>query len=133
MLPEGTALSSETVQVLDPPAEIVPDAQPTEDSPGVEITAKPKVFTTELSVALMVALTLETGVPAVAVKVALLEPDVTVTVPGTVTYGLLLESETAAPPAEAAPVSAIVHVLVPAGPMLAGAQARLDRLAPADG
>jgi hypothetical protein len=60
--------------------------------------------------------------PAVAVKFAVFEPVPTVTVAGTVSSGLLLDSETVA--AAATPLESVtVHVDVAADPRLAGEQA----------
>jgi hypothetical protein len=64
----------------------------------------------------------EVTVPAVAVKVAVLDPAATLTVAGTVSSGLLLDSETVA--AAATPLESVtVHVDVAADPRLAGEQA----------
>ena len=61
-------------------------------------------------------------VPAVAVNVLEIDPAATVTEAGTVSRPLLLDSETMAPPAEAACDSVSVQVDVTALPRLAGAQ-----------
>lgn len=60
--------------------------------------------------------------PAVAVKAAMLEPLETATDPGTLSAAVLLESVTTAPPDPAAFESVTVHVDVPPGVRLAGAQ-----------
>jgi len=60
--------------------------------------------------------------PAVAVKLAVLEPLGTVTEPGTVSAATLLDSVTVTPPDPAAFESVTVHVAVPPGVRLAGAQ-----------
>jgi hypothetical protein len=58
----------------------------------------------------------------VAINVVLVAPALTVTEAGEVRVALLFESVTAAPPAGAAFVSVIVHVVEALGPMLAGLQ-----------
>ena len=57
-----------------------------------------------------VAVWLLVTVPAVAVNVFVVAPPATVTVPGTVSVALLLDSETPAPPAGAAADNVTVHV-----------------------
>jgi hypothetical protein len=64
--------------------------------------------------------------PAVALKVAVVAPDVTVTDAGTVNKVLLLVSPTADPPAGALWVRVTVQVLTPLGPSVVGLHARLD-------
>ena len=63
-------------------------------------------------------------VPAVAVKVAVVAPAVTVTEAGTVNKGLLLDSGTATPPEGAAPEKVTVQVELPAVPRLDWLQPR---------
>ncbi len=63
---------------------------------------------------------------AVALKVAVVVPDVTVTDPGTVSEVLLLVSETAKPPVGAFCVSVTVQVLDVLCPRLVGLQARFE-------
>ncbi len=62
-------------------------------------------------------------VPTVAVKVAVEDPDVTVTLPGTVRVAALLESDTAVPPG-AAFDSVTVQVAAAEGARLVGLQER---------
>jgi hypothetical protein len=64
------------------------------------------------SVAVMVAVWLLAIVPAVAVKVAVVLPDATVTETGTVNAAALLDRVTVAPPVGAAELKAMVQVLV---------------------
>jgi len=61
-------------------------------------------------------------VPAVAVKLVVVEPLVTVTVPGTVNAARLLDSVTATPPEPAAVDRVTVHADVPPELRLVGAQ-----------
>jgi hypothetical protein len=61
-------------------------------------------------------------VPAVAVKVALEEPDATVTEAGTARAATLLESDNAAPPGPAAVDNVAVQVEVVPAARLVGAQ-----------
>src|SRR5271170_1672704 len=61
---------------------------------------------------------------AVALKVAVVAPAVTVTDAGTVSEALLLESVTLDPPVGATWVSVTVQVLTPLWPRLVGLQAR---------
>ncbi|MBI1791168.1 MAG: hypothetical protein HYR60_26870 [Acidobacteria bacterium] len=70
--------------------------------------------------AVTVALWVVAGVPAVAVKVALLAPEATVTEAGTVSAALLLDRLTAKPPPAATLFSVTVHVPVADGLMAAG-------------
>ena len=63
---------------------------------------------------------------AVAVKVAVVDPDATVTEAGTVSAVLLLESVILDPPAGAVWVSVAVQVLTPLCPKLAGLHATPD-------
>jgi len=61
----------------------------------------------------------------VAVKAPVDAPAATVTLAGTVTLALLLDSATLAPPAAAAELSVTVHAEVPGATTLAGLQLRL--------
>lgn len=74
--------------------------------------------------ALMVALWLLLMVPVVAPNVEEIAPLTTLTEAGTDSAALLLERRTEAPPAGAAWLRLIVHVLVAFGPRLVGAQVR---------
>ncbi len=76
-------------------------------------------------VAVSVAVRAELTADAVAWKVAVVALAATVTVAGTVTDELLLDSVTASPPVGAAPSSVTVQVSVPAPVMLALLQLRL--------
>ena len=60
--------------------------------------------------------------PAVAVKVAVVEPVATVTEPGTVSAPALLDSVTVSPPEPAALARVNVHVDVPPDARLVGVQ-----------
>jgi len=71
---------------------------------------KEAVTVTPLHVAVMVALWLTATLPAAAVNDALLEPDGTVTLAGTVRSCALLERETVTPPVPAAPDRLTLHV-----------------------
>jgi hypothetical protein len=77
---------------------------------------KPVVAVVPFKVAISVALTAVVVPPAEAVNVTLDCPARTVTLEGTVTVALLLESATASPPAGAAPLMITVQVAV-AGPV----------------
>lgn len=82
---------------------------------GVELlSCRAKVFVTPPSDALRVAVCVELTVETVAVKDALVAPDATVTLDGTVTAVLLLDNDTASPLPEAALPSVTVHESVPA-------------------
>jgi len=61
----------------------------------------------------------------VAVKAPVVAPDATVTLAGTVTLALLLDSATLAPPAGAAALRVSVHVEVPGATTMVGLQLRL--------
>ena len=63
---------------------------------------------------------------AVALNVAVVDPDATVTDAGTVSEALLLPSVTLEPPVEAVWVSVTVHVLTALCPRLVGLQATPD-------
>jgi hypothetical protein len=78
---------------------------------------------------LMVAVVEVVTDPVVMVKVALVAPDATVTVAGTVAAALLLPSETTAPPAGAAPVNVTVPSEAVAPATLAGLTASDDNAA----
>jgi hypothetical protein len=65
---------------------------------------------------------------AVALKIAVVVPAVTVTDAGRVSKVLLLVSPTADPPAGAVWVRVTVQVLTPLGPRVAGLHARLDTI-----
>jgi hypothetical protein len=70
----------------------------------------------------MIAVWFVVKAPAVAVKVTLVFPEVTVTDAGTLREPLLLESETAAPPLGAACDNVAVHGVLLLGPRLAPVQ-----------
>ncbi len=77
------------------------------------------------SEAVMVAVASLLTVPAVAVKVALEEPEFTVTLPGTLNVPELLERPTESPPLPAAFDKVTVQLEVAAVPRLAGVHDRL--------
>lgn len=72
-----------------------------------------KVFDTPPAVAVRAAAVAVETVPTAAVKLADVAPAATVTDAGTVIELVLLERETASPPAGAAAVSVTVHASVP--------------------
>lgn len=82
------------------------------EMPGFSESAK--VFATELTVAVSVAVVAEETAATLAVKLAEVEPAATVTDTGTVTETVLLASETASPPAGAVAVNVTVQLSLPA-------------------
>src|SRR5580700_677029 len=62
----------------------------------------------------------------VALKLPVVKPAPTVTVPGTVSANCLLLNPTTAPPAGAPPLSVTMHTLVAFAPRLAGLHASVD-------
>jgi len=74
-------------------------------------------------VAVTTAVWLLVTVPAVAVKLAVLDPLATVTVPGTVSVATLLDSATVTPPDPARLERVTVHADVPPELRLVGVQA----------
>lgn len=64
---------------------------------------------------------------AAAVKLAVVEPDATVTAAGTPSRSLLLASETTAPPLGAGEFKVTVHVLLAPDPKVEGLQVRPER------
>ena len=124
--PLGAAPESVTVQVEAAPDTTVAGAQPrllTVTAAGVTVTLA--VFELPLSDAVTVTAWFAVTVPAVAVNVALVAPDATVTDAGAVSAVLLSETVTADPPLGAAPESVTVQVEAAPETTLAGAQPRL--------
>jgi hypothetical protein len=80
------------------PEPTVPGAQDTELTTGAAVRESVAVWEVLLYVAVMIALPLVRMLPAVAVNVAVVAPAATVTLDGTPTTALLLESDTDAPP-----------------------------------
>ena len=70
-----------------------------------------------MSLAVIVAIVTAPTAVVVTVNEAVLDPGRTVTVPGTIAWALLLESDTGCPPAPAAEVSVTVPVDVPVPPV----------------
>jgi uncharacterized membrane protein YjdF len=120
--PVPAALDSVTVQVDPPP---VPRLVGLQDSPLTNTGGTSVMFAVcelPFSEAVTVAVWFVEIVPAVAVNVAVVEPDATVTVPGTVSAPTLLDSPTATPPVPAALDSVTVQVDPPPVPRLVGLQ-----------
>ena len=78
------------------------------------VSCSAKVLLTLPAVAESVSVCDEVTAATVAVKLALLAPEATVTLEGTVTADPLLDKETVIPPLDAAPLSVTVHESVPA-------------------
>jgi hypothetical protein len=87
-------------------------------------TVSPVVAVVPFSVAIRVAFTTVAVLDAEAVKLALDCPAKTVTLEGTVTVELLLESATSVPPAGAVPLMVTVQVEVPGPAIVEGLQPR---------
>src|ERR1035438_8876393 len=115
-----------TVQLADPRPVTVPGVQLrlTTCSCGGD-TLSPVVAVLPFSLAVSVALTIAAVVPAVAVNVAKVCPAATVTLEGTVTNTLLLDSETVVPPVGAVPLMVTVQLAVPGPVTVFGVQLRL--------
>lgn len=94
-------------------------------------TVREYVAVWPLQLAVRVTVTVPLIVPAVAVNPALVAPDGITTATGVVTTELLLLSPIVNPPRGAAAVSATIHWLVPAEPMLPGEQFKLESAAAA--
>src|SRR5512142_716169 len=80
---------------------------------GLGLTVREAVLVTVPREAVMVAGVSLLTVPAVTVKVALVLPEATVTLVGTVAAGLSLERATGTPPVGAAAVRVTVPVVLP--------------------
>jgi hypothetical protein len=87
-------------------------------------TFNPVVVLVRFSSAVNVALTVVVVEPAKAVNVALVCPAATVTLVGTITVALLLDSETAVPPEGAVPLIVTVQLDVPGPVTVPGVQFR---------
>ena len=120
--PAGAAPLSVTVQLDVPGPVTVPGAQLKVVTCSCGDTLSPVVAVLPFSEAVSVALTAVTVVSTEAVNTALLCPAVTVTLAGTVTVGLLLDSATVLPPAGAVPLSVTVQLDVPGPVTVPGAQ-----------
>lgn len=101
-----------TEQEADPPDATLA-GQFTELSETGAVSVTTKVRVTPLAEAVIVAETSAATAAAVAVKLAVLADAATVTEAGTVTLALLLDSDTAMPPASAGRLKVTVHVDVP--------------------
>ena len=88
-------------------------------------TVSPVVVVLPFSPAVSVALTAAAVPPAEAMKVTKFCPAATVTLAGTVTVALLLDSETTVPPEGAFPLIVTVQLAVPGPVTVAGVQLRL--------
>lgn len=86
------------------------------------VSCRVYVCVTPPAVAVTMAVCAEVTAATVAVKLALVDPDATVTLLGTVTALLLLARPTEIPPLGAAPLNVTVHASVPAPVMDAFAQ-----------
>ncbi len=127
--PLGTALSRVTVQVVDWPFARVFVPQESEETVGGTTGAfsvREKVRDVLLALAVTTAVVVEaTADPAVAVNVAELDPDETVTEDGTVRAALLSDTATDWPPLGAALSKVTVHVEDPGAVQDEGLQLRL--------
>jgi len=123
--PAGAAEESVTVQVEVPPLAKLVVVQPKELSNTGAVSDSVDVVELLLYVAVIVPLWLLGMVPAVAVKVLVVDPAATVTEAGTVNSALLLDSVTDAPPAGAACERVTVQVDAAALTRLAGLQVKL--------
>ena len=85
-------------------------------------TLNPVVAVLPFNPAVNVALTALAVLPAEAVNVAKVCPAATITLEGTVTVALLLDSETVVPPAGAVPLSVTVQLAVPGPVTVPGVQ-----------
>ena len=118
------ALFNVTVQVLDALLPSVDGAQATDVSCAGAEALSVKLWETLLSVPVTRAVWFDVTAATVAVKVALLSPEPILTLPGTVTFALLLVSATLVV-LEAAAVKVAVQVAVPGAFTVAGEQLKL--------
>jgi hypothetical protein len=108
--PDGAAFVKVTVQIEDPPPATVDGLQAIPPTCSSEVTVTDDVCEVPLYVAVRVAAWSAVTVPAVAVKLAVVTPALTVTLDGTVTLPLLLDRLTAAPPDGATFVNVTVQL-----------------------
>jgi len=113
------------VQVLVAPEDRLVGLQVSEEGATGASRSSIALRETPLSVVVTEAVRLVAIVPAVAMKVAGIAPAATVTEAGTVSSALLLDKETAVPPAGAMLFRVTVHVLV-------APEARLEGLQPSE-
>jgi hypothetical protein len=119
------ALFKVTVQVLEAPLPKVEGAQPSEVSWAGATRLKVLVLVTPAALAVTTPVWLVLTCAPVAVKLLLVCPEATVTLEGTVRLALLLESDTANPLPEAAPVNATEQEVLPGVLMVELVQLRL--------
>jgi hypothetical protein len=124
----GAALVRVTVQALVAPEVNVVGLQVTEASAAGADKLNETAWEALPRVAVRTAVASELIVPAVALKLALLDPAKTLTVDGTVRFGLLLESPITVPPVGAAPLKLTVQADVPAVASKVGLQLKELRL-----
>jgi hypothetical protein len=118
------ALFKATVHVVD---ELLPKLEGEHDRDDICAGAVPvrvNVWVVPLNEAVSSAVWFELKVATAAVNEALLCPVPTVTVDGTVKLALLLDKETLAPPASAAPLNVTLHAAVPGAVTFEGVQER---------
>jgi hypothetical protein len=123
--PEGAVPLIVTVQLAVPGPFTVPGAQlrlVTCSCGGSGDTFNTVVAALPSSPAVSVALTVVEVVPAVALKVAEVCPAATTTLEGTVTFALLLDSQTVVPPEGAVPLIVTVQLAFPGPVTVAGVQ-----------
>jgi len=121
--PASAAMSRVAVQVLDDPGARVVGVQAREDSVGSGTSVRVKVFETPCQAAVSTAGVLVATRTAVAVKAAVVDPARTVTDAGAVSFVLLLETATTAPPAGAIPMRVTLQEEVPGVETAAGVHA----------
>jgi hypothetical protein len=127
--PVGAALDIATVQVDLPPEAMLVGEHASELNVGGAVPAaarsESEALTEELfKVAVTVTAWFELSETAVAVKLAVVEPEETTTEAGTVREELLSDSETVSPPEGAAPLRVVVQVELPGVVTEVGEQAR---------
>lgn len=127
--PPGAAALSVTVQVLLSPAASEAGLQVKPEIVAGATRLSEKFNVLPLRLAVTSAVELEVRADADAVKLAVVEPDGTVTVAGTAKEALLLARVTAAPPLGAAALSVTVHVLLALDPSVEGLHTRFDSTA----
>lgn len=124
--PAGAGLVRLTVQVVLPLGPRLVGLQTRVESASGATRLMVTLCEAPLSVAVTVAFWSLAIVPVVALNVAEVEPEVTVTEVGTVSTTLLFDTATVVPPAGAALVSVTVQVLVAFATRLVGLHARVE-------